>query len=321
MLLDARRQTGFVRHCHGDLHLRNIVLIDRRPTLFDGVEFNDEISCIDVMYDLAFLIMDLWRRDLPRHANTILNGYLADTGDFGGLLPLPLFLSCRAAVRAKTSATAASLQTEVSRRGELRQLARDYLRMADQFLRARDGGLIAIGGLSGTGKSTLARALAPAVGPVPGAIVLRSDEIRKELCGVSASTRLGPEGYSEGLTQRVYATLGERAAQVLDRRHSAIVDAVFSRSADRDAMKRVACAAKVPFVGLWLDAPHSVMADRVHHRGPDASDADARVIRAQQAQDTGPVTWRRIDAAALPDDVLRVATAIIEFGLKPCRIS
>jgi aminoglycoside phosphotransferase family enzyme len=105
-LLDGRRDSGSVRQCHGDLHLRNIVLLHGRPTLFDGVEFNDRISCTDVVYDLAFLLMDLWRRRLPRHANAVLNRYLVETGEWDAVSLLPLFLSCRAAVRAKTSATA-----------------------------------------------------------------------------------------------------------------------------------------------------------------------------------------------------------------------
>ena len=124
-LLDLRRQSGFVRHCHGDLHLRNIVLLDGRPTLFDGVEFNDEISCIDVLYDLAFLLMDLWRRGLPRHANMVWNRYLVHAGNLSAASLLPLFLSCRAAVRAKTSATAARLQTDPHRQRGLQRAARD----------------------------------------------------------------------------------------------------------------------------------------------------------------------------------------------------
>ncbi len=133
-LLEERREAGFVRQCHGDLHLRNIVMLDGRPTLFDGVEFNDEISCTDVLYDLAFLLMDLWRRRLPRHANAVWNRYLAETADLAGVSLLPLFLSCRAAVRAKTSATAAHLQEDAARRSELQGLAREYLAMAGQLL-------------------------------------------------------------------------------------------------------------------------------------------------------------------------------------------
>ena len=210
-LLDERRASGFVRQCHGDLHLRNIVLLDGRPTLFDGVEFNDKIACTDVLYDLAFLLMDLWRRGLPRHANAVWNRYLAETGDFSGLSLLPLFLSCRAAVRAKTSATAARLQPDARRGNELQALAREYLAMAERLLNPPRPCLIAIGGFSGTGKSTLALGLAPSVGAVPGAVVIRSDEIRKRLSGVSPLDRLGPEGYSSEMSERVYATVAERA--------------------------------------------------------------------------------------------------------------
>ena len=184
-LLDSRRQSGYVRQCHGDLHLRNIVLLDGQPTLFDGVEFNDEIACTDVHYDLAFLLMDLWRRRLPQHANAVWNRYLARTGDLDGVALQPLFLSCRAAVRAKTSATAARVQSDANRRIELEELAREYLLMAEQFLHPSGPLLIAVGGFSGSGKSTLAQALAPSVGAVPGAVVLRSDEIRKQLFGVA----------------------------------------------------------------------------------------------------------------------------------------
>ncbi len=205
-MLDARRQSGFVRQCHGDLHLRNIVLLDGRPTLFDGVEFNDEIACTDVFYDLAFLLMDLWRRQLPRHANVVMNRYLSETGDADGLSLLPLFLSCRAAVRAKTSATAARLQSDAGQRESLQSLARQYLAMAGELLHPPRPSLIAIGGFSGSGKSTLALSLAPHVGAVPGAVVLRSDEIRKRLSGVSPLEHLDASGYSPLVNERVYTS-------------------------------------------------------------------------------------------------------------------
>ena len=126
-LLDARRDSGLVRLCHGDLHLRNICLVKGRPTLFDAVEFNEDISCIDLLYDLSFLLMDLWRRDLRLHANIVFNAYLSQTVDLAGLPLLPLFLSCRAAVRAKTSVTAAAVQGDAGRARELERAARKYL--------------------------------------------------------------------------------------------------------------------------------------------------------------------------------------------------
>ncbi len=167
------------------------------------IEFNDEIACIDVLYDLAFLLMDLWRRQLPRHANAILNTYLSETLDFEGIRLLPLFLSCRAAVRAKTSATAAALETDPKRRGELEETARAYLALAGTLLRPAAARLIAIGGFSGSGKSTLAYTAAQSIGAAPGALVIRSDEVRKQLCGVSALTHLGPSGYTADVTRRV----------------------------------------------------------------------------------------------------------------------
>jgi uncharacterized protein len=311
-LLDARRDGGFVRQCHGDLHLRNIVWFGGRPTLFDAVEFNDEIACTDVWYDLAFLLMDLWKRRLPRHANEVWNGYLYETEDFGGLSLLPLFLSCRAAVRAKTSLVASGLQSEPEKSSGLRDLAREYLAMADELLRPPTPCLIAIGGLSGSGKSALARALAPLVGGAPGAVVLRSDRVRKRLGGVPEFARLGPAGYTPEASRRVYGTLIERSTQVLAAGHPTIVDAVFARPEDRAAIEAAAGPAAVPFVGLWLEAPERVLVDRVLRRKADASDADASVVRAQQAQATGPVHWHRIDAAPGPGEVLARAVSVLE---------
>jgi len=306
-LLEYRRAAGFVRQCHGDLHLRNIVLLDGNPTLFDGVEFNDEIACIDVLYDLAFLLMDLWRRKLPRHANVVWNRYLAETADVDGLPLMPLFLSCRAAVRAKTSATSAQLQKNDGRRTELQAMAREYLALAEQLLHPASRALVAIGGFSGSGKSTLALELAPSVGGVPGAVVLRSDETRKRLCGVPLLQHLGPEGYAPHVSERVYADLAERAAQVLRGGHSVIMDAVFARPADRRAIEQVAVAASVPFIGLWLDAPEPVLVERTAQRRNDPSDADAAVVRMQRNQDTGELSWHRIDASSAVGAVLSAA--------------
>jgi aminoglycoside phosphotransferase family enzyme/predicted kinase len=314
-LLDARRAAGFVRQAHGDLHLRNIVLLDGRPTLFDGIEFNDEIACTDVLYDLAFLLMDLWRRRLPDHANAVWNGYLLAADDRAGIPLLPLFLSCRAAVRAKTSATAANLQADPERRRVLLEAASDYLAMAAQLLRPPPPCLIAIGGFSGSGKSTIARTLAPIIGAVPGAVVIRSDEIRKQICGIDPLERLGANGYTSEVSERVYATATDRARQVLAGGQAAIVDAVYAREADRQAAERAAAAASVPFVGLWLDAPGSTLETRAAERHGDASDADRGVIRAQLAAGTGALAWRHVDATREIAEVARVAAGLLRESL------
>jgi len=314
-MLEARRRHGFVRQCHGDLHLRNLVLLEGQPTLFDAIEFNDEIACIDVLYDLAFLIMDLWRRRLERHASVVFNGYLAETHDVSGLALLPLFLSCRAAVRAKTSATAARLQRDPSSARELQDLARGYLLMAVEFLRPPPARLIAVGGFSGSGKSTLARALAPGIGRVPGAVVVRSDEMRKALLGVPPLQRLGAEGYTPEVTARVYQEVARMAADVLQAGQSAVVDAVFARPADRFAIEQVATAAAAPFLGFWLEAEPHVLATRAEAREADASDAGAAVVSRQVVQDPGPISWNRLDATATPDVVAERASRLADAHL------
>ena len=307
-LLEIRRAGGLVRQCHGDLHLRNIVLLDGRPTLFDAIEFNDEIACTDVLYDLAFLLMDFWRRQLPRHANAVWNAYLAETGDHSGLCLLPLFLSCRAAVRAKTSATAAWLQENPGPKRELECAARDYLTMAHRLLHPPPPSIAAIGGFSGTGKSTLALALAPGIGAAPGAVVLRSDEVRKRICGMAPLERLGPEGYTPAVSQRVYAALAAQAGAIARAGCSVIADAVYARPADRKAIEQVAIDAGVPFLGTWLEAPEPLLLERVRHRAADASDAAANVLRMQHTEGAGRITWQRLDATA-PADVVSTSAA------------
>lgn len=310
-VLETRRETGFVRQCHGDLHLRNIVLLDGSPTIFDGVEFNDEIACVDVLYDLAFLLMDLWRRRMPAHANAVWNRYLAEAGDLAGIGLMPLFLSCRAAIRAKTNATALRVQTDSMRAGELQNAAREYLAMAERLLQPPAPCLVAIGGLSGSGKSTAARAIAPSLGSVPGAIVLRSDEIRKQICGVSLHTRLGADAYTTEVSDRVYKVLVDRAGVASRGGFSVIVDATFLRATDRRAIESFAHGAAVPFVALWLEAPVEALLQRLQQREPDVSDADATVLRMQTAQDIGAISWHRLDASASIDDVRNQALSLL----------
>jgi predicted kinase len=313
-LLDRRREGGMVRQCHGDLHLGNIVVLDGRPTLFDGIEFNDDIACVDVLYDLGFLLMDLWHRRLFLQANALFNEYLGQTGDDEGLPLLPLFLSCRAAVRALTSVTAAGMSTEPHHREDLAQNARSYLDLAQTLLRTTPPCLIAVGGFSGSGKSTLARALASGVGSPPGAVVLRSDIIRKRFFGVAEHTRLDPQAYTADASRKIYDRLRVQAQQILAAGQSVIVDAVHAKSEERNAIERVARMAGAPFLGLWLDAPEHVLVERLEGRTMDASDADREVVHRQIQKGAEHIEWHRLDAGPDPDAVCRLARSLIPTG-------
>lgn len=303
-LLVERGKAGFVRHCHGDLHLRNIVIIDERPILFDAVEFDEAIATCDVLYDLAFLLMDLWDRGLCRHANTVLNRYLWRTSEahLAGLAALPLFLSIRAALRAKIAAAAAQVQAP-DRAQASRVEARRYFELARRCLTKASPRLVAIGGLSGTGKTTLAMALAPSLGKAPGAIVLRSDIERKRLAGVAESQSLPASNYQTGVSAAVYDTLSRKADLALAADYSVVLDAVYAHMPQRHVAEGIALRAGVGFTGLWLDAPLPVMEHRVSTRQHDASDADVEVVRSQAGYDLGRISWHRLDAALPRKDI------------------
>ena len=309
-LLEARRLAGFVRHCHGDLHLRNVCLIDGVPTLFDCVEFNPAIACVDVAYDLAFLLMDLLHRGLGRHANEVLNRYVERTSDLGGLALLPLFLSARAAVRAKTSATTIFLPPHTGEGARLRMEARQYLELAQELLAPRAPQLIAVGGPSGSGKTALARRLASSIGPAPGAVVVRSDVERKRLLGVPVQTRLGPDGYTAGVTRDVYRRLAQRADAILKLGHGVIIDAVCGDPLDRATFSEVAHANHVPFTGLWLQAPLGTLTTRLNERVGDASDATADVAAGQVERLNAPQSWATLGASGDVENVWRAAQRV-----------
>jgi predicted kinase len=306
-LLEARRNAGRVRRCHGDLHLNNIFVQNGVPVLFDAIEFNDRFACIDVLYDLSFLLMDLDRHGLREHANTVFNRYLELSAEHAGIAAMPLFLSCRAAIRAHTAVATAEAIADENRQRDLLTDASALLDRAVDYLADRAPRLIAVGGLSGTGKSTLAHGLAPSLGKCPGAVVIRSDIVRKQLAGVSDSVRLPGSSYTPQMSAQVYARVAEIAAATLASGFTAITDAVYGMEHERDAIAEVARGAKVRFDGLWLDAPRSVLEQRVSARVGDASDATAAVVRFQADRITPPRTWLTIDAAAPPLDSLAQA--------------
>jgi len=308
-LLDARRAQGWVRECHGDLHLGNLFLDGLRPVLFDCIEFNDDLSCIDVLYDLAFLVMDLLHRRLPAQANAALNAWLERLPQYEALPLLPLFLSCRAAIRAKVALTATAVASDPADRRRLERDATVYLDQALGCVTPGGGGIVAIGGLSGSGKSTLARRLAADLGRAPGAIILRSDVARKRRFGVDPTVRLPESAYDARVSTAVYGELTQSACAIARAGSVALVDAVFAADSLRQALRDAAAREGVPFLGLWLDAPFDVMAARLTRRGVDASDATVDVLRRQHTQAAPPHDWTRLDAARALHEIVAAAHA------------
>ena len=308
-LLQARERAGLVRRCHGDLHLGNIVLIDGVPVVFDALEFDDRIATGDVYYDLAFLLMDLVERGLHAAANIVFNRYLTETRrvhDLDALAALPLFMSVRAAIRAKVIA---ARHRQKGAEPELANKARAYAALAQQFLVPVQPKLVAIGGLSGTGKSMLARALAPALSPLPGAVVLRSDVERKALFGIDETEKLPERAYSVETTIRVYKALAEKARRATAAGYSAIVDAVFALPVERSEIAKSANDAK--FFGLFLIASLDDRLARVGNRGRDASDADADVARKQEEFELGRIAWSKVDASGTSEETLLRAEGML----------
>jgi uncharacterized protein len=280
----ARVAGGFIRRCHGDLHLGNICLWNGKPVPFDALEFDEVLATIDVGYDFAFLLMDLDHRAGRPAANRVMNRYVARNGDAKITGGFPVFLSQRAMIRAHVLASMGQDSTA-------------YLAAAQTYLDPVTPVVVAIGGLQGTGKSTLARALAPDLGPAPGALVLRSDETRKRLHGLPPEARLPPDAYTPTANAETNGALIEQARAAADAGHAVIVDATFLDPAMRDALATAITPTGTRFLGVWLHAPLSLLEQRIASRTLDASDATVEVLRRSAQDDPGAGDWLPVDAS------------------------
>lgn len=300
-LLDLRGRSGHVRRAHGDLHLRNLVRIQGRPILFDALEFDETLGTCDVLYDLAFLVMDLIHRGLDRQACRVLDAWLREARgtEDPGLAALPLFLSVRAAIRAMVL-----LQTDAARDrpGASAVEIRAYLALACRALHPPAPSMAAIGGYSGTGKSVLARALAPGLGAMPGAVLLSSDLERK--AGLRKDAPLGKNAYAPAHRVDVYRRMLARAGMILASGQSVILDATFLDPGLRNDASDLARRLSVSFHGLWLEAPADILKARLRIRRGDPSDADVEVLCQQLAKPIGSLDWRRLEAVGPPEHVL-----------------
>jgi aminoglycoside phosphotransferase family enzyme/predicted kinase len=301
--LAARAAAGFVRRCHGDLHLGNLCLWQGVPTPFDALEFDEALATIDVGYDLAFLLMDIDLNVGRAEANRVLNRAIARSGDAALARALPMFMSLRAMVRAH-------VEEALRRDGS----GRRYLTAAIDYLKPARAFVVAIGGPPATGKSTLARRLAPRLGRAPGAVIIRSDEIRKRLFGVAPEQRLPQTAYTPTVTFSVYLDLGGASRMVAAGGHAVIADATFMHIEHRAEIEAAARAADVTFIGVWLTAPPALLEARIRERRHDASDADLGVLHAALARDPGAIGWHAVDTTNA-DDAAAAVSAIIDREL------
>ena len=300
-VLTARCHGGSVRRCHADLTLHNICLFHGAPTPFDCLEFSDALATIDVLYDVAFLIMDLRHSGADLLANVAFNRYLDVRDETDGVSLMPFFLSLRAMIRA---------YVEKSQRHPEKALS--YFALARQTLVPSIGFIIAIGGLSGAGKSSVAQALAPMIGAAPGARIFNSDRIRKRMFGVSPHDNLPVEAYAPFVSEQVYRDLFTQARCLAQRNWPVIVEAVFDRPEDRAAIEFVAQEVGVGFLGVWLDVDLDRRLARVAARRDDVSDATGDVLLAQMRKQTGDISWRRIEATSAIDATVCEISALVE---------
>ncbi len=286
---NQRKEMGFVRECHGDLHLGNMALVDNQIVIFDCIEFNDQFRWIDVMSEVAFAVMDLIDRGAPRFGWRLLNVYLEQTGDYEGLTILRFYLTYRAMVRAKV--TGIRLAQKRSKNTESLDLASElkkYLALAASFTQSSHPVLLIMHGLSGSGKTTVSQTLLESL----GTIRIRSDIERKRLLEISQTTRTEPQQtsfvYSENSTQATYSQLAILARSILQAGFSVIVDATFLKQQYREVFSKLAKELNFPFYILDIRAPETLLRQRVASRlqeGKDASEADISVLEQQLSED------------------------------------
>ncbi len=284
--LQQRKDQGHIRACHGDMHLGNIALINGEITIFDGIEFNDDLRWIDTASDCAFLLMDLVQRKASRHAWRLLNNYFEKTGDYGLLAVLAFYTVYRAMVRAKVNALRYAQQTDSAAKTATLDECLAYLTLAEQYANPTPPALLITHGLSGSGKSWGCRELAETL----GFIHIRSDVERKRLADMQATERhttgLDQGIYSTSMTGRTYTHLLELAETCLCSQHRVIVDATFLDRQQRQRFQQLAAQHNTTFLILHFEGTPEQLETNIRQRlqaNNDASDADLAVLHKQLA--------------------------------------
>lgn len=312
----TRMDQGKIRECHGDLHLGNICLWDGQVRLFDCIEFNEAFRFVDVLEDIAFTVMDCDAQGRPDLGTIFLNSYLEQTGDWEGVALLPLYLSRQAYVRAKvTSFRLDDPQLSEEMREQLKSQAAHYYQLAWQYTQPQSGQLILMSGLSGSGKSTVARQLSK----MSSAIHIRSDAMRKHLAGIPLQQRGEPSLYSPAMSQQTYARLQALGLELAGLGHRVILDATYDRHTLRESLLAAAQAADIPVHILVCEASVEVLRDRLTQRQGDVSDAtidilERQITTAEPIEPTEPVHVLKLDTTQDNTASLKQLIACLEGG-------
>ena len=279
-LLKKRVNHHFIRECHGDLHLKNICYWRDKIQLFDRIEFNEPFRFVDVMYDVAFTMMDLEFRDCQELATVFLNNYLEQTGDWEGVQLLPLYLTRQAYVRGKVNSLMLDDPNIAAEdKQEARKQAKQYYHLAWQYTQPKEGQLWMMSGLSGSGKTTVARDIAKQ----QRAIHLRSDAVRKHLAGIDPEAVGNGDIYRSEMTEKTYERLLEIGSLLASNGWNVILDAKYDRQYLREAVITEAKDHHLPLRIVYCTAPMDILLDRVAKRQGDISDATPSLLAQQQA--------------------------------------
>ncbi len=315
-LITFRQKTGRVRKCHGDLLLSNIAFDKKEFLFFSPIEYDNNKECIDTLYDLAYLMMDMEAHGLRRLCNIMFNHYMAYTNDIEGYPLLPLYQSIRAAYRASVFARLSNL-VEGKEKERVIALAHKYFDLACSFMTEHKPILIACGGLSGSGKSRVAREIGGQINPPPGAVILRDDIIKKQITGIAPHQRFDKSYDTPVFEKLVYNVLRQHAQTALSVGSCVIVDALFYSQAERKAIEKLAQKMQIPFYGFWMDAPLCVRAERVKTRKRNPSDIRKDwELESQLNLRTGPISWHKIMTDGPKEETVKKVMDILNQSTK-----